>query len=69
MRGNVHVQEFKASMRDSPPQLIVIHIHLLFRILYTLFRLDTVNIYWWWYVNVCRASYILSYSLLVLLFI
>ena len=37
------------------PQLIFIHIHQLFRILYTLFQLDTVNIYWWWCIHFCRV--------------
>ena len=37
------------------PQLIFIHIHQLFRIQYTLFQLDTVNIYWWWCINLCRV--------------
>ena len=37
------------------PQLRFIHIHQLFRILYTLL-VDTVNIYWWWCINSCRAA-------------
>ena len=37
------------------PQLIFIHIHQLFRILYTLFKLDTVNMYWWWCINIWRV--------------
>ena len=37
------------------PQLRFIHIHQLFRIQYTLFRLDTVNIYWWWCIKLCRV--------------
>ena len=28
----------------------------LFIILYTLFQLDTANIYWWWCINFCRVS-------------
>ena len=32
-----------------------IHIHQLFRIHYTSFWLDTVNIYWWWCINLCRV--------------
>ena len=37
------------------PQLIFIHIHQLFGTQYTLFELDTVNIYWWWCINFCRV--------------
>ena len=38
------------------PQLEFIRIHQLFRIQYTLFQLDTVNIYWWWCINICRVT-------------
>ena len=37
------------------PQLMFMHIHHLFRILYTLASLGTVNIYWWWCINLCRV--------------
>ena len=37
------------------PQLTFIHIHQLFRIHYTWFKIDTVNIYWWWCINYCRV--------------
>ena len=36
------------------PQLIVIHIHQVFRVQYTLVWSDTGNIYWWC-VNLCRV--------------
>ena len=45
----------RAGARRLCPQLIFIHIHQLFRILYTLFWLDTANIYWWWCMNFCRV--------------
>ena len=41
--------------RPRCPQLIFIHIHQLFRVLYTLLWLDTVNIYWRWCINLCRV--------------
>ena len=54
--------EAKAKMGLGPndqwgghPQLIFIHLHQLFRVLYTLW-LDTVNIYWWWCINLCRVG-------------
>ena len=37
------------------PQLRFIHIHQLFIIHYTLFQVDTVNIYWWWCIDYCRV--------------
>ena len=37
-------------------QLIFVHIHQLFRVLYTTFLLDTVNIYWWWCITLCRVA-------------
>ena len=37
------------------PLSTAIHIHQLFRILYTLFWLDTVNIYWWWCISIWRV--------------
>ena len=45
-----------AEQTHNNPQLRCIHIHQLFRILYTLFRLDTVSIYWWWCINFCRVQ-------------
>ena len=42
--------------KQQIPQLIFIHIHRLFRILSTLFKLYTVNIYWWWCINYCRVQ-------------
>ena len=46
---------YTQSGADSP-QLIFIHIHQLVRIQWTLFQLDTVNIYWWWCMNYCRVD-------------
>ena len=37
------------------PQLMFIHMHQSFRVLYTLFKSDTVNIYWWWCIDSCRV--------------
>ena len=48
---------------DLLPQLRFINIHQLFRIQYTLFELDTVNIYCWWCISLCRV-YTRKYSLL-----
>ena len=31
--------------------------HQLFRMLYALVSLDTVNIYWWWCISLCRVLY------------
>ena len=38
---------------DLYPELGFIHIHQLFRILYTCFELDAVNIGWWICIIVC----------------
>ena len=46
----------EAGQRTGAPQLVFIHIHQLFSILYTLFSLDTVNIYWWRCINLCRVG-------------
>ena len=39
------------------PQLGLVHIRRLFRVQYTLFKLDTVNIYWWWCISLCRVQF------------
>ena len=52
----------------SFPQLGSIHVHKPFRILYTCFWLDTVNIYWWIRINLCRIRlcfYFVSFRLLI----
>ena len=43
------------------------HIHQLFRILYTLFVLDTVNVYWWWCIIVCRVITVIVAIIMMLL--
>ena len=48
---------FRKSTVGSHPQLRFIHIHQLFRIYYTCFKLDTVNIHWWICLNVCLVSH------------
>ena len=47
--------DLRGAWRAGRPQLMFIHIHQLFRILYALFELDTVNIYWWC-INSCRVG-------------
>ena len=47
---------YTCTLRSQVPRLIFIHIHQLFRIQYTLFHVDTVNIYWWWCINSCRSQ-------------
>ena len=47
------------------PQLICIHIHQLFRILYTLVSSYTVNFYWWWSIIVCRVLKALDFQKLL----
>ena len=39
---------------ERVPQLRCIHLHQLFRIQYTCFELDAVNIDWWMCIHVCR---------------
>ena len=49
---------FRNHGRRGGPQLVLVHMHQLFRIPYTLFQLelDTVNIYWWWCIKFCRVG-------------
>ena len=42
-------------LQGRVPQLIFIHIHQLFRMLYTSVSLNTVNVYWWWCMIFCRV--------------
>ena len=52
--GYIFVAHYTGTAAAVSPQLIFIHIHQLFGLLYTLYQLDTVNIYWLWCINLCR---------------
>ena len=56
MSAHSNVINRSNSRSAGGPQLIFVHIHQLFRILYTLFWLDAVSIYWWWCINYCRVQ-------------